>query len=79
MTDRIAGLRFRTVVGIKTVVLKKLPLCSLYEESLCVPEFSIFHETVDKALDRSVQTFVFGFVPRSCNRNLSQKYRMQKN
>lgn len=37
----------------------------LYEERLCVPEFSIFHEAMETALKRPVQTLEFGMITDS--------------
>lgn len=39
---------------------EEIAALQLYEERLCVPEFSIFHEAMETALKRPIQTFEFG-------------------
>lgn len=72
MTDRIAA-AFSDSGWYKDRSPEEITALQLYKESLCVPEFSIFHEAVDKALDRSVQTFVFGFCPEKLQQEFESK------
>ena len=72
MTDKIAA-EFSDSGWYKDRSPEEITALQLYEESLCVPEFRIFHEAVEKALGRSVQTFVFGFCPENLLQNKPQR------
>lgn len=72
MTDKIAA-EFSDSGWYKDRSPEEITALQLYEESLCVPEFRIFHEAVEKALGRSVQTFVFGFCPEKLQQEFESK------
>lgn len=59
MTEAEA-IRFSESGWYKERSAEEIVALQLYEERLCVPEFGIFHEAMETALKRSVQTLEFG-------------------
>lgn len=59
------ALRFSESKWYEERTAEEIVALQLYEERLCVPEFSIFHEAMETALKRPVQTLEFGLLTDS--------------